>query len=51
VWERDWGDLLSLDAAYHFDPRRGYPLRGTGVRIPLLEEVLAAFPGACSTST
>ena len=44
VWERDWGDLLSLDAAYHFDPRRGYPLRGTGVRIPLLEEVLAAFP-------
>ena len=44
VWERDWEDLLSLDAAYHFDPRRGYPLRGTGVRIPLLEEVLAAFP-------
>jgi glycerophosphoryl diester phosphodiesterase len=44
VWERDWGDLRSLDAAYHFDPGHGYPLRGTGARIPLLEEVLAAFP-------
>ena len=42
--EHDWEDLRSLDAAYHFDPGRGYPLRGTGVRIPLLEEVLAAFP-------
>jgi glycerophosphoryl diester phosphodiesterase len=44
VWDRDWSDLQGLDAAYHFDPARGYPLRGTGVRIPLLEEVLAAFP-------
>lgn len=44
VWERDWDDLRSLDAAYHFDPAGGYPLRGAGVRIPLLEEVLAAFP-------
>lgn len=44
VWERDWDDLRSLDAAYHFDPGHGYPLRGAGVRIPLLEEVLAAFP-------
>jgi glycerophosphoryl diester phosphodiesterase len=44
VWERDWEDLRRLDAAYHFAPERGHPLRGTGVRIPLLEEVLAAFP-------
>jgi glycerophosphoryl diester phosphodiesterase len=44
VWEHDWEELRDLDAAYHFDPGRGYPLRGTGVRIPLLEELLAAFP-------
>jgi len=44
VWERDWEDLRTLDAAYHFDPGHDHPLRGTGVRIPLLEEVLAAFP-------
>jgi len=44
VWEHDWEDLRRLDAAYHFDPAHGHPLRGTGVRIPLLEEVLAAFP-------
>jgi len=46
VWDRDWDDLRSLDAAYHFDAAHGYPFRGTGVRIPLLEEVLAAFPQA-----
>jgi glycerophosphoryl diester phosphodiesterase len=44
VWDRDWEDLRRLDAAYRFDPAHGYPLRGTGVGIPLLEEVLAAFP-------
>lgn len=44
VWEHDWEELLLLDAAYHFDPGRGYPRRGTGVRIPLLAEVLTAFP-------
>ena len=46
VWEHDCEDLRHLDAAYQFDPERGYPLRGTGVRIPLLAEVLAAFPQA-----
>ncbi len=44
VGDRDWEELRTLDAAYHFAPERGYPLRGTGVRIPLLEEVLATFP-------
>ena len=44
VWDHDWDDLRRLDAAYLFDPAHGYPLRGTGVRLPLLEEVLAAFP-------
>jgi glycerophosphoryl diester phosphodiesterase len=44
VWQHDWADLAGLDAAFCFEPAHGYPRRGTGVRIPLLEEVLAAFP-------
>jgi glycerophosphoryl diester phosphodiesterase len=44
VWDRDWEDLRALDAAYRFDAAHGYPLRGTGVRLPLLEEVLGTFP-------
>lgn len=44
VWDRDWDDVRRLDAAYHFDRAHGHPLRGTGVGIPLLEEVLATFP-------
>ncbi len=42
--EQDWGDLRHLDAAFRFDPESGFPLRGTGVGIPLLEEAVAAFP-------
>lgn len=42
--ERGWDDLRRLDAAYRFDPDGGFPLRGTGVTMPLLEEVAAAFP-------
>jgi len=45
--------LQSLDAAYKFDPARNssFPLRGQGVTIPTLDEVLAEFkankkPGA-----
>lgn len=44
VWEWRWEDLRRLDAGYHFDPAQGYPLRGSGISIPLLEEVLKAFP-------
>jgi len=44
VGDRDWEEVRRLDAAYHFGPSRGYPLRAAGVRIPLLEEVLATFP-------
>jgi glycerophosphoryl diester phosphodiesterase len=44
VWDRDWAGLVELDAAYHFDPEGGYPLRGTGVGIPLFADVVAAFP-------
>jgi glycerophosphoryl diester phosphodiesterase len=46
AWERDWSALAPLDAAYHFDPDNGYPLRGTGIGIPLLEDVVGTFPNA-----
>jgi glycerophosphoryl diester phosphodiesterase len=44
VWEHDWAQLSRLDAAYRFDPDHGHPLRGTGIGIPLLEEVVTEFP-------
>jgi glycerophosphoryl diester phosphodiesterase len=44
VWERSWDELRLLDAAHHFDPERDHPLRGRGLGIPLLEEVLRTFP-------
>jgi glycerophosphoryl diester phosphodiesterase len=39
-------ELQSLDAAYHFstDGGRTFPLRGTGIRIPAIEEVLSGLP-------
>ena len=46
VWEHDWDQLRRLDAAHHFGEADGCPLRGTGIGIPLLEEVLTAFPQA-----
>jgi glycerophosphoryl diester phosphodiesterase len=44
VWDHDWDRLRRLDAAHWFGADRGFPLRGTGVRMPLLEEVLTTFP-------
>jgi glycerophosphoryl diester phosphodiesterase len=44
VTERSWEELSALDAAYHFAPHEGYPRRGTGIRIPSLDEVFEAFP-------
>lgn len=42
----DWSleTLSDLDAAYWFDPEGDYPLRGRGIGIPTLEEVLSAWP-------
>lgn len=38
-------ELKELDAGHAFEgPDGGYPYRGTGVEIPTLEEVFAAFP-------
>lgn len=44
VAELDWVDLAGVDAAYHHRPGDGWPLRGTGVGIPTLDEILATFP-------
>lgn len=40
-------ELKALDAAHHWtaDGGASYPLRGRGITIPTLPEVLAAFPG------
>jgi glycerophosphoryl diester phosphodiesterase len=46
VWDLDWEDLKHLDTGHHFDPGSGYPWRGQGLRIPLLEELASAFPTA-----
>lgn len=46
VADRSLGELRTLDAGYRFSPDgASYPYRGLGIRIPTLEEVLAAFPG------
>jgi glycerophosphoryl diester phosphodiesterase len=42
-----WDEIRRLDAAFHFTPLggTGTPLRGRGIGIPRLADVLAAFPG------
>jgi len=39
-------EIQALDAAYRFTPEggEGYPLRGQGIRVPLLKDVLLACP-------
>ena len=43
---RTASELRTLDAGFHFtrDGGRTFPYRGLGIRVPLLREVLAAFP-------
>ncbi|MEW5740491.1 MAG: glycerophosphodiester phosphodiesterase [Myxococcota bacterium] len=42
-----WAELSKLDAAFHFTPEGGTdtPLRGQGIGMPRLSDVLATFPG------
>jgi glycerophosphoryl diester phosphodiesterase len=47
VWDRDWADLARLDAAHHFDPDGGHPLRGAGVGIPRFADAVESFPDVC----
>lgn len=47
VLDMDLSEVRRLDAAYHWSPpgrSDAFPYRGTGARIPTLEEVLEAFP-------
>jgi glycerophosphoryl diester phosphodiesterase len=38
-------EISGADAAYHFSPDgRSHPLRGTGIGVPTMEEVLARWP-------
>jgi glycerophosphoryl diester phosphodiesterase len=47
IREQNWPDLEILDAAYHFTlDGSTYPLRGQGIRIARLDEVLTSFPDA-----
>src|SRR5262245_63562759 len=48
VRERRFSELERIDAGYRFSPDGGrtFPFRGTGVRIPRVAEILAAFPEA-----
>ena len=46
VRERTLAEVLALDAGYHFTaPDDSHPWRGRGVRVPTLDELLAAHPG------
>lgn len=44
VWERDLEELEHIDAGYRFRMGDDHPHRGSGLRIPTLEEVVTAFP-------
>ena len=44
ITEWSLADLRRLDAAWSFAPAQGYPGRGTGVRVPTLDELFATFP-------
>lgn len=48
-WVRDYTleELKKLDAAYNFstDGGKTFPLRGTGITIPTLDELFARYPG------
>jgi glycerophosphoryl diester phosphodiesterase len=42
--KHDWADLRKLDVAFGFQPDADFPLRGTGVTMPLFEEAVKSFP-------
>lgn len=44
ITARTAAELARVDAAFHFRPADGFPLRGQGVGIPTLREVLARYP-------
>ena len=46
IHEKTWREISLLDAGYRFsqDGGKTFPLRGQGIRIPRLEEVISEFP-------
>ncbi len=44
IGARTAAELARVDAAFHFAPAEGFPLRGQGVGIPTLADVLARYP-------
>ena len=45
VADMTWAEVSRVDAGYHFTDLGGQPsFRGVGVRVPLFEDVLTAFP-------
>jgi glycerophosphoryl diester phosphodiesterase len=46
VFDYSWDSLKKVDAGFLFDPagKNEFPFRGKGVTVPLLEDVLKAFP-------
>jgi glycerophosphoryl diester phosphodiesterase len=46
VWDRTWDELQALDTAHNFKPKEAFPLRGTGLKIPLFADLLQTFPEA-----
>lgn len=49
VLDRDYAELRSVDAAHQFGAGEDYPLRGQGIQIPTLEELLTTFPDTVVT--
>jgi len=48
VNEWRWEDLRHLDAAYNFTPDgESYPLRGTGIGVPRLDDTFDRYPDLC----
>ena len=39
-----WSEVKEVDAGYNHQPRRDFPFRGRGIRVPSLEEVALSFP-------
>lgn len=37
--------IEAADAGYNFQPEAGFPLRGTGIGVPTMEQVLTRWPG------
>lgn len=44
IASKSWDEIATLDAGYRFQPESNFPYRSKGLRIPLLTEVLEAFP-------